>query len=191
MTSAASTGSRRGRRSSSRSPTRVLPVMTHADDPRLGRVGANPPSDDDTPRQGPPRRSQEDHGPLRRPLQGRDRAHAHRPMVRRHRKDRRPRAGGRPRTAPPRSCPSSTRRSTSTGWKTSNPGASRGNCGGGTRSRFGMGHQSMKLDIPNLRTRQSGFERLLSARRMKKKPKQRRLAYYDKLGERQQADLLL
>jgi valyl-tRNA synthetase len=41
-----------------------------------------------------------------------------------------------------RSCPSSTARSISTGWKTSSPGASRASSGGGTRSRSGTGSTS-------------------------------------------------
>jgi valyl-tRNA synthetase len=37
------------------------------------------------------------------------------------------------------SCPSSTARSISTGWRTSSPGASRASSGGGIRSRSGTG----------------------------------------------------
>jgi valyl-tRNA synthetase len=40
--------------------------------------------------EGPAGRKQADHAALRRPLQGRDRADADRPVVRRHRQDRRP-----------------------------------------------------------------------------------------------------
>ena len=38
-----------------------------------------------------------------------------------------------------RSCPRSAKRSITTGWKTSSPGASRASFGGATRFRFGMG----------------------------------------------------
>ena len=43
-----------------------------------------------------------------------------------------PGAGGGARRAAPASCPSATRRPTSTGWRTSSPGASRASSGGGT-----------------------------------------------------------
>ncbi len=84
-------------------------------------------------------RSQENHAALRRPLQGRHRADADRPVVRRHRQDRAARHRRGALRARSRSCPNRTRRSISTGWKISSPGASRASSGGGIRFRSGMG----------------------------------------------------
>ncbi len=97
-------------------------------------------------------RTEQDDAAAWRPLEGGHRADADRPVVRRHRQDRRARrwrpsatAWRRRRPAPstkrpatPASCPNATPRPISTGWRTSSPGASPASSGGGTRSRCGM-----------------------------------------------------
>jgi hypothetical protein len=46
-----------------------------------------------------------------------------------------------------RSCRRAGKRPSSTGWRTSSPGASRGNCGGGTGSRLGMTRTARSMSL--------------------------------------------
>ena len=77
------------------------------------------------------------HGAARRPLRRGDRAVPHRPVVRRRQDAGRARDRGGARRPHRVRAEATGRRPTSTGWRTSSPGASRASSGGGTRSRPG------------------------------------------------------
>ena len=92
------------------------------------------------------------HGAARRPLRRRDRAVPDRSMVRRRQGRWRSRRSRRCATAAPRSCRRTGTRPTSTGWRTSSRGASRGNCGGATRFPPGTG-RTARCSSPRPRRR--------------------------------------
>ena len=77
------------------------------------------------------------HGAAWRPLRQRDRAVSDRPVVRRRQDARKTRDGGGAFGRDHRSCRRTGKRPTSSGWRTSSPGASRASSGGAIRSRPG------------------------------------------------------
>ena len=105
------------------------------------------------------------HRAARRPQRRADRAVPDRPVVRRRQDARR--AGDRQRSG--RGAPSSSRRTgrrpTSTGWRTSSPGASRASSGGATASRPGTGRTARSSSRRPRRRRARRRRRGTTARR--------------------------